>query len=214
MHNRVHAWVGGSMLPHTSPNDPVFFLHHCFIDKLWADWQKLHEKDVGYQPYLPDGGAAPGHNLKDRMPPWNDKTPENVLNTRDLGYHYDNDNYLMANDALYPGQSIRSANGFYTLSYDYDVKNLRLLAPLWKELWATSSDQHPDADGVCCMQPDGNLVISGIHVGYTIYMSNTGNNPKGYLQVEEDGHLQMYQSDKKPINWRVPPPDVGNPAKG
>jgi tyrosinase len=29
LHNRVHVWVGGSMLPGTSPNDPVFFLHHC-----------------------------------------------------------------------------------------------------------------------------------------------------------------------------------------
>ena len=34
MHNRVHVWVGGSMGPMTSPNDPVFFLHHCFVDKL------------------------------------------------------------------------------------------------------------------------------------------------------------------------------------
>jgi tyrosinase len=39
LHNAVHVWVGGSMEPGTSPNDPCFFLHHCFIDKLWADWQ-------------------------------------------------------------------------------------------------------------------------------------------------------------------------------
>lgn len=29
LHNRVHVWVGGSMLLMTSPNDPVFLLHHC-----------------------------------------------------------------------------------------------------------------------------------------------------------------------------------------
>jgi tyrosinase len=34
LHNRVHLWVGGSMLPMTSPNDPIFFLHHCF--KTWT----------------------------------------------------------------------------------------------------------------------------------------------------------------------------------
>ena len=34
LHNRVHVWVGGSMGPGTSPNDPIFFLHHAYVDKL------------------------------------------------------------------------------------------------------------------------------------------------------------------------------------
>jgi tyrosinase len=34
LHNRVHLWVGGNMALMTSPNDPVFFLHHCFVDKV------------------------------------------------------------------------------------------------------------------------------------------------------------------------------------
>lgn len=42
LHNRVHVWVGGSMLPMTSPNDPVFFLHHCNVDRIWAMWQAKH----------------------------------------------------------------------------------------------------------------------------------------------------------------------------
>lgn len=37
LHNRVHNWMGGSMGPGTSPNDPIFFLHHAYVDKLWAD---------------------------------------------------------------------------------------------------------------------------------------------------------------------------------
>jgi len=28
-HNQVHVWIGGDMLPGTSPNDPLFFLNHC-----------------------------------------------------------------------------------------------------------------------------------------------------------------------------------------
>lgn len=42
LHNRVHVWVGGSMLPLTSPNDPVFFLHHCNVDRMWSQWQAKH----------------------------------------------------------------------------------------------------------------------------------------------------------------------------
>ena len=36
LHNRIHQWVSGSMGPGTSPNDPVFFLHHCNVDRIWS----------------------------------------------------------------------------------------------------------------------------------------------------------------------------------
>lgn len=39
LHARVHTWVGGSMKTHFSPIDPLFFLHHAFVDKVWSDWQ-------------------------------------------------------------------------------------------------------------------------------------------------------------------------------
>lgn len=38
LHNLVHGWVGGDMRQATSPNDPVFFLHHCNVDRIWAGW--------------------------------------------------------------------------------------------------------------------------------------------------------------------------------
>ncbi len=44
-HNRIHGLVGGTsetMATSSSPADPIFWLHHCFIDKLFADWQVLH----------------------------------------------------------------------------------------------------------------------------------------------------------------------------
>ncbi|MEI4801287.1 tyrosinase family protein [Bacillus sp. FJAT-51639] len=86
LHNLVHRWVGGSMLPMTSPNDPVFFLHHCMVDKCWADWQKLFP-NAGY---VPTGGGPEGHNLNDAMFPWPTR-PADVLNHRQLGYLYDTD---------------------------------------------------------------------------------------------------------------------------
>lgn len=38
-HDGVHGAVGGIMGGGQSPYDPVFFLHHGFIDKLWAEWE-------------------------------------------------------------------------------------------------------------------------------------------------------------------------------
>jgi hypothetical protein len=96
LHNRVHMFVAGSMAPGTSPNDPVFFLHHCNVDRLWALWQFRHPGQ-NYPLVVPQVGA-PGnrpHGLNDPMPPWTTpaelKRPIDVLNHVALGYTYDSD---------------------------------------------------------------------------------------------------------------------------
>ncbi len=96
LHNLVHRFVGGTMGAMTSPNDPVFFLHHCNIDRLWAQWQRIHP---GASPYLPASGAAQGHNLNDAMnfsdgppAPWPGTwTPASVVEHHALGYQYDDE---------------------------------------------------------------------------------------------------------------------------
>lgn len=75
MHNRVHRWIGGSMGPGTSPNDPAFFLHHCNVDRLWELWRN---SDLG-APFVPASGGPVGHNLPDFLYPWDGvSTPEIV----------------------------------------------------------------------------------------------------------------------------------------
>jgi tyrosinase len=66
LHNRIHVWVGGDMGPASSPNDPVFFLNHCNVDRIWEDWQLRH----GNPPYFPNnsaGTALRGHRLNDGL---------------------------------------------------------------------------------------------------------------------------------------------------
>ncbi|MBT2487419.1 tyrosinase family protein [Streptomyces sp. ISL-96] len=73
-HNRVHRWVGGVMLGATSPNDPVFWLHHAFMDLLWDRWQRAHPRS-GYLPRKKLTGSDPQRgrvfSLDEPMPPWN-----------------------------------------------------------------------------------------------------------------------------------------------
>ena len=38
-HNTVHCNIGGTMCSSASANDPIFFLHHGFVDRMWSDWQ-------------------------------------------------------------------------------------------------------------------------------------------------------------------------------
>jgi Common central domain of tyrosinase len=102
-HNRVHVWVAGSMEFASSPNDPVFFLHHCNIDRLWGMWQSLHPGQ-NYPVAVPrvNGPGSRPEGLNDPMPPWNtlEETvrPIDVLDhtsitvgDQTLGYTYDTD---------------------------------------------------------------------------------------------------------------------------
>lgn len=42
-HGQVHNWCNGTMSNIlVSPADPLFWLHHAFIDKLWSEWQIMH----------------------------------------------------------------------------------------------------------------------------------------------------------------------------
>ncbi|MCU1451738.1 MAG: putative tyrosinase [Acidimicrobiales bacterium] len=96
LHNGVHVYVGGIWVPpsgavaggtmiyDTSPNDPVFWLHHANIDRLWALWERDHP---GAR-YSPQSGAANGFNGDDSMWPWHDMTINSLHDTRAHGYVY------------------------------------------------------------------------------------------------------------------------------
>ncbi len=64
LHNLVHRWTGGNMLRMTSPNDPVFFMHHANIDRMWSIWQK---KVAAGTQFFQQSNAAAGHKLNDAM---------------------------------------------------------------------------------------------------------------------------------------------------
>ncbi len=94
-HNAGHVYVGGSMLPSSSPNDPVFFIHHANVDRLWAVWQQKHP----FEPYVPGGGESAtlaGHRLGDNMVLFgthfgSEYTIDSVLDHKAGGYMYDTD---------------------------------------------------------------------------------------------------------------------------
>lgn len=114
LHNGPHPWVGrlaqddegndvdidliGSMTFQASPNDPVFFLHHCNIDRLWGVWQQRY----GVPDFLPDSGADTGHNSGDplyffdtstELATWitPNRTSDDVNDHRSIGPWYDTD---------------------------------------------------------------------------------------------------------------------------
>jgi tyrosinase len=66
IHNSVHVWIGGDMGDSTSPNDPVFYLHHCNVDRIWHAWRVRYPN----APYVPAQNAAATlafHRLNDTL---------------------------------------------------------------------------------------------------------------------------------------------------
>ncbi|KAF2679807.1 Di-copper centre-containing protein [Lentithecium fluviatile CBS 122367] len=58
-HTGGHGGVGGQMLNGvSSPGDPLFYLHHTWLDKIWADWQSRDQakrvKDISGTNIQPD----------------------------------------------------------------------------------------------------------------------------------------------------------------
>ena len=76
-HGSAHTSFGGSISSiGTAAKDPLFFLLHCNVDRLWAKWQKLNGR---FDPavaasYDSNPGNPIGHNLPDTMWPWNGVT--------------------------------------------------------------------------------------------------------------------------------------------
>ncbi len=79
LHNGTHTWVGGQddwpsgatptfiagpmSIPAVAVNDPVFWLHHCNVDRLWTTWQQRQPPGT----YVPTTGADAGHNRTNQM---------------------------------------------------------------------------------------------------------------------------------------------------
>ena len=72
-HGQAHVSFDGSIsqIP-TAAKDPLFFLLHCNVDRLWAKWQRLNGRfDPALASSYDTPGRPPGHNLVDTMWPWN-----------------------------------------------------------------------------------------------------------------------------------------------
>lgn len=57
-HNGVHVAVGETMGTFRSPLDPIFWLHHCNVDRLWAEWQEKNPQWLSAK------------NTEDKFPAW------------------------------------------------------------------------------------------------------------------------------------------------
>lgn len=84
-HNNVHGQVSGDMATFWSPRDPIFWLHHANIDRIWTLWDARHPGsfpavdsflDYNMNVFFDTSGNQVGKTVRD------------VLSTQALGYRY------------------------------------------------------------------------------------------------------------------------------
>jgi hypothetical protein len=86
-HASIHSIIGGAggqLAKSVSPDDPLFWIHHCFIDKLWDE----HQKRFGYN-YEGDAFDEKNAKVSDDVgfAPWSKKIRE-VLDSDDICVSY------------------------------------------------------------------------------------------------------------------------------
>jgi hypothetical protein len=86
-HNHIHQLVGGGMRhPRTSAADPMFWLHHSNVDRVWATWHR----NSGRSLYPADWTALTVTGFVDAEGRPVAELPVGAsLETRPLGYDYD-----------------------------------------------------------------------------------------------------------------------------
>ena len=78
-HNTVHGWVGGTMNNIlVSPADPLFWMNHAEIDRIWAAWQ-ANPANAGKSPSLAGQSRV--------MDPW-PQTASSLQSISAIGYSY------------------------------------------------------------------------------------------------------------------------------
>lgn len=81
LHSRPHVWVGGVMANVLiSPIDPIFYLHHSMIDKIWQQWSENGNPSLFSDNNMPTfDGTVSGFNYVD---------PQIIVDSRTLGIFY------------------------------------------------------------------------------------------------------------------------------
>ena len=143
IHNAPHRWVEGVMGRTDSPGDPVFYLHHSWIDMLWARWQLEH---LG-TPFVSSGA---GVGLNDPLMEWPNRTPADVLDHHALGYTYDFESVGWNGDWFpLPGQAVFDRDKQQIAAVSRAPGNLDLFVigfdnHVWSTFWSAAGGWNGD----------------------------------------------------------------------
>jgi hypothetical protein len=112
-HGLIHNFIGGDLASSASPDDPLFWMMHAYLDALWAQWQ--HASSFNYSAY--GGTNSDGHTAaKPDVLPGLGATVASVMTTANLCYQYQapSNSKSFARDALHGADALTTGTGLPT----------------------------------------------------------------------------------------------------
>ena len=86
-HNYIHgSFVEGNMATYMSPLDPIFWLHHANVDRVWTQWDQLHPSATTQDPRWLNFSLSRFFDPATRQPV--SPRVNTLLSTYRLGYRY------------------------------------------------------------------------------------------------------------------------------
>uniref|UniRef100_A0AC35U6I3 Tyrosinase_Cu-bd domain-containing protein n=1 Tax=Rhabditophanes sp. KR3021 TaxID=114890 RepID=A0AC35U6I3_9BILA len=92
MHGLSHVWVGGFMFViRVSPNDPMFYMHHAFIDSVWERFRQSKQNRYQRENDYAENICYDKHSFDSQMHPFSLKNKDGLSNDyTDYWYEYKN----------------------------------------------------------------------------------------------------------------------------
>ncbi|MCA9705026.1 MAG: tyrosinase family protein [Myxococcales bacterium] len=89
MHSAGHIFTGADMYESSgSPNDPIFFMHHAQVDRLWAGWQEANVAKGG-DAAVDHGNPGYPETHRGSLFVWPEVEAAEMFDYAALGYAYD-----------------------------------------------------------------------------------------------------------------------------
>lgn len=90
MHGRAHHFIGGDIADTTAaPNDPIFFLLHSEVDRLWAAWQDENLRSADPNRTMDHGNPGFPKDYAGPLFNFDQVNASEVFDYKALGYEYD-----------------------------------------------------------------------------------------------------------------------------
>ena len=223
-----HTWTGGTMDSPRSPLDPLFYLHHCNIDRLWAIWQQNNPNATQYSIKMghprdrnsANSAVSPNSPMRAVPPDIVGATPNNMLDHTQLGYRYDRDILLEIDwhrngdlGKLLTGDP-RSSDLFVRDSVN-DKGDIPSLDPYWHspDIWVRNNSPNTPEEN-----PDNGHEVPIVNAKNYVYVTvkNHGNTIANNVSVEafhcEPGTSMLWPDDFQTMGTALLPQGIGGGA--